>query len=446
MECGKSDSSWIYVNEQSAQILEADTCKMNNKPPGVVIKLDCATGLQTARILASYQIPVYGIADNPKHFGCRTNTCEQILTADTSSYELVETLISLGSKLQRKSVLFPCSDESAHVISLNRDNLEQWFCFVMPNHDTKELFSNKMNFYKFAERNSLPIPRTFFPKQESDLADMTDKMEFPCVIKPAVKSPVWFKHFQTKAIRVDTAQELHDVFPSVLSATDDPIVQQWIEGKDSNLKSCTFYYNRNCDPLISFTSRKIRQWPPVFGEICVGEEIRDEKVRQHASTLLDGIGFRGVGSLELKVNEADGRLYMIEANVSRLPLRFGLLEAGGVELIRTMYLDALGIEDKTSTQQLYTNAKLILLLRDIRASILYYRMGELTLGEWLLSFRGKKTFAIFSFRDPMPFLIDTYIFMKNIFMSNSLTGLLKTSAVRFKQLVLNSIKPNRMPD
>lgn len=332
---------------------------MSDKPPAIVIKLDCVTGLQAARTLSGHGIPVYGIADNADHFSCRTNSCEQILVSDTSNYDLIDTLINLGKRLRKKSVLFPCSDESVHMISLHRDELAEWFDFVIPDHNTKDIFSDKIKFYRYAERENLPIPLTLYPKRESDLTEIIDKIEFPCIIKPAIKTPLWYGTFRSKVLKINSTEELRRMYESISKVTDSPVVQQLIEGKDSNLRSCTFYYNRQSEPVILFTSKKIRQWPPDFGEICIGEEIRDDEVLRYTTKLLHGIEFKGVGSLELKNNEADGLRYMIEANVGRLPLRFGLVEAGGVELLYTMYLDALGINVETKTQQKYSNAKLI---------------------------------------------------------------------------------------
>jgi hypothetical protein len=47
-------------------------------PAAVVIGLDSATGLQTARVLARHGVPVTGIAADPRHPCCRTRTCREI--------------------------------------------------------------------------------------------------------------------------------------------------------------------------------------------------------------------------------------------------------------------------------------------------------------------------------------------------------------------------------
>ena len=97
------------------------------KPYAIVVGLDTMQGIQTARILADHNIPVIAIAKNPKHHCCRTRVCDDILFADTAGEGLVETLVSLGPRLQQKAVIYPCQDVCVSLISLNREILGEWF-------------------------------------------------------------------------------------------------------------------------------------------------------------------------------------------------------------------------------------------------------------------------------------------------------------------------------
>ena len=96
-------------------------------PAAIVIGMDNATGLQSARILQAKGVPVIGIATDPDHYCCRTRACERILVADTSSDELVRTLETLGPSLDQKAVLFPCTDLSVLLVSRNRERLTPYY-------------------------------------------------------------------------------------------------------------------------------------------------------------------------------------------------------------------------------------------------------------------------------------------------------------------------------
>ena len=324
--------------------------------------------------MAKYGISVLGIADDPNHFCCRTNTCKQVVPANTSNEELIDALITLGKNLKQRAVIIPCSDDSIHIISLHRKELEESYNFILPDHEILELFMNKVKFYKHCQLNDLPIPSTFFPNDKSDLKDIANKINFPCIIKPPRADNVWWKFFSEKVLKIQDPEHLAEVYDQSLKATDTPIVQEWILGKDSNLNSCTFYYNGKHEPVITYTSRKLRQWPIEAGEISFGEEIRNEILVEHTMNLLNNIQFSGVGSLEMKMNDRDGKYYMMEVNVCRLPMRFKIVEAGGVELVYTMYSDALGLNNSTSTIQRFRGVKWISLHRD------FWRIRHITTG------------------------------------------------------------------
>lgn len=385
---------------------------MSTKPQAIVTKLDCITGLQASRALARYGIPVIGIADDLSHFCNRTNTCKQTLTANTTNEELIDALIKTGRSLDRKAVIIPISDDSVHIISLNRNKLEEYYNFTLPEHKVLDLFMNKVKFYKFCQDNGFPIPLTFFPKNRSDLKEIANRINYPCIIKPPRADSVWWKFCRKKVLPVKDPEQLYEAYDRSLDATDAPIVQEWILGQDSNLNSCTFYYDRGHTPLITFTSRKLRQWPIEAGEISLGEEIRNQYLVEQTIELFKGVRFTGVGSLEMKLNDRDGKYYIMEANVCRLPLRCGIVEAGGVELIYTIYSEALGLNSSTNTKQRFRGVKWISLHRDYLAARSYHTRGELTLTEWLNSLKGVNTFAVLSIRDPLPFIYEMYLIIK----------------------------------
>lgn len=77
-----------------------------------------------------------------------------------------------------------------------------------------------------------------------------------------------------------------------------------------------------------------------------------------------------------------------------------------MELLYTMYCDTLGWDLPANLGQRYQRVKWIHLHYDFRSALHYWRRGELTLGEWWQSWRGRKTYAVFSWSDPGPFIGD----------------------------------------
>ena len=155
-------------------------------------------------------------------------------------------------------------------------------------------------------------------------------------------------------------------------------------------------------------ARKLRQWPPEAGSSCLGEEVRNDVVLETTLDLFQRLGYRGLGYLEMKRDVRTGKHYIIEANVGRPTGRSAIAEAGGVPLLYTAYCDSMGLPLPENREQQYSGAKWIDLRHDFQSAWTYWRRGQLTLGDWVASVRGRKGYAVFSLRDPLPFLADLW--------------------------------------
>lgn len=377
-------------------------------PYAIVIGLDCITGLQTARILANHGIPTIGLAKKLDHFCCRTRVCEEIIQADTASEELINTLEALGPRLEQKAVLFPCTDLSVLTLSRNRQCLSEWYHVALPAPEVVEMLVDKVSFYTYAEEAGLPIPRTFFLKNRMDAERAVEVLTFPCIMKPPMKTPTWEKNTKEKVYKVNSPEEALALYDVCSNWADILMIQEWIEGNDASLYSCNCYFNKDSQPLVTFIARKIRQWPPETGTSCLGEECRNDFVLEESVRLFRSVNYRGLGYVEMKRDERTGKHYIIEPNIGRPTGRSAIAEAGGVELLYTMYCDALGLPLPKNRQQTYQGVKWIYLRNDIQSALYYWRQGKLTFREWWRSVQGRKGYAVFSWTDQSPFWHDLW--------------------------------------
>ena len=376
-------------------------------PYAVVIGLDHINGIQTARILARRQVPVIAIAKDPKHYCCRTRVCERILFTDTGGDALISTLEDLGPKLGEKAVLFPCTDMQVLLVSRYRQRLEPWYHVILPSPEVVEMMMDKVRFYTYAQESGFPIPRTEFLRGQADAERAAKDLTFPCVYKPPLSAiPEWEHKSKLKAYRLDSPDEFLAVYQRYGALVDVSIIQEWIEGPVSSLYSCNCYFDASSEPIVTFVARKIRQWPPETGESSLGEECRNDVVLQETIRLFKSVQYRGLGYVEMKRDERTGQHFIMEPNVGRPTGRSAIAEAGGVELLYTMYCDALGWQLPSKRVQYYTNVKWIHLRHDFQSALYSWRRKELTLKDWWRSLRGPKTDALFSWSDPGPFLGD----------------------------------------
>jgi D-aspartate ligase len=376
------------------------------KPYAVVIGLDCITGLQTARILASHGVPVIAIAADPAHYCSQTRVCEKIYAADTANQEFIELLESLGPELNRDAVLFPCTDMSVLLISQNRQRLAPWYRITLPENETVEMLMDKISFLTYAQKHGLPVPKTYFLKSRSDAEKAAKELTFPCILKPPIKTSVWQENTKAKVFKASSVEAFFDLYDLCSQWADLLMVQEWVEGTDADLYSCNCYFDNDSEPQVTFIARKIRQWPPETGTSCLGEECRNDIVLEETLRLFRSVSYRGLGYVEMKQDRRTGKHYIIEPNIGRPTGRSAIAEAGGVELIYTNYCDALDWPLPGDRVQKYTGVKWIYLRRDIQSALFYWKRGELTLRSWWHSWRGRKAYAVFAWTDPIPFLED----------------------------------------
>jgi D-aspartate ligase len=125
-------------------------------------------------------------------------------------------------------------------------------------------------------------------------------------------------------------------------------------------------------------------------------------------SLFKSVNFRGLAYLEMKRDDESGKYFIIEPNVGRPTGRSATAEANGVELIFTMYCDAVGWTLPANREQKDGEVKWIYLRQDIQSALFSWLHRELTLREWWRSVRGQKWDAVYARTDPAPFWYDLW--------------------------------------
>jgi D-aspartate ligase len=126
---------------------------------------------------------------------------------------------------------------------------------------------------------------------------------------------MWEQNSKLKAYKLANPEEFLLIYDRCKAWAEVIIAQEWIEGTDSSLYICNCYFNTTSEPLVTFTSRKLRQWPPQTGECCLGVECQDETVLQETIRLFRRVNYRGLGYLEMKRDESSGKYFIMEPNV-----------------------------------------------------------------------------------------------------------------------------------
>jgi predicted ATP-grasp superfamily ATP-dependent carboligase len=143
------------------------------------------------------------------------------------------------------------------------------------------------------------------------------------------------------------------------------------------------------------------------------ELVREPALRELGRWSARALELVGPVKLDFKHDPAADRFHLFEVN-PRFTLWCYLGTACGVNLPKIAYSELVG--EQVEVQHAYkTGVRWLSFGNDLRAFVRDYRpRGELSLGEWLRSFRGRKIYDVFSWRDPLPLGVSVYNYSRSV--------------------------------
>ena len=315
----------------------------------------------------------------------------------------VNFLIELAGKEGTNGwVIFPNSDEAVYVLSKNKVVLKNYYRVSTPSWKVIKNVYIKKNTYQLAEKNGIPIPKTYYPGSLEELTELD--LKFPLVVKPSIRDHFYNK-IKRKAFRINNREELSKIYHLVSSVIDpsEVLVQEFITGGPNRLFSfCPFF--KDGKVLASIMARRSRQHPMVFGHASTfAELVNIPEMKEISEKFLGLIGYYGIGEIEFMQDPRDGKYKLIELN----PRIWGwhtLAIAAGVDLPYLLYQDMIGkrLEMRTSLKEL----KWVRLTTDIPTVFSEIIKRNMKISDYIGSMKGKKEFAVFCLDDPLPFFAE----------------------------------------
>jgi len=288
-----------------------------NRPKAFVLGMN-PNGLGVVRSLGRQGVPVMAIYPH-KASTMFSKYCESIVSPDVEAEEekFLEFLLNIGKELDQPGILFPTGDAYVHFVSENRELLTKYYKLAMPDKDTMRKLLNKRTQYMLAENLGVPLPKIFYPADFEQLKEAAERINYPAVIKSS-DSVAWRRKFGVKKlIYVASHEELFAAYKEVQDLNIEVMIQEAILGSDARCYKICTYMNRESEPILILTLRKIRNYPCNFGVGSCIESTWVPEVADLGLKFLKGVKYVGVGSIEFKRDERDNQFKMIELN-SRL--------------------------------------------------------------------------------------------------------------------------------
>jgi D-aspartate ligase len=355
------------------------------------------------RSLGRLRVPVYLVACDAQTPGFYSRYCKGSLVCNVENGNAnasVKILQELGKKIGRRSILIPTDDNAVLFVADNAEALREQFMFPPMCPKLIREVSSKKGMYYLAKQHGVPTPEAAFPKSRQDVLDFLSRAKLPVMLK-AIYGSLLMKVSGQKMFIVRTEAELLEKY----DALEDPenpnlMIQEYIPGGDDTVWMLDAYFNDQSDCLLSFTGKKIRQYPVSQGSTSLGICLENETVRKTTTDFMKKIGYKGILDIGYRYDARDGLYKVLDIN-PRIGSTFRLFVAeNGMDVARALYLDLTGQPVLQGTAR--EGRKWVVEDQDLISCLRYHRDGNLTFKQWIESFQGVEEAGFYASDDLYP--------------------------------------------
>ncbi|HKD08448.1 MAG TPA: hypothetical protein VKB79_21285 [Bryobacteraceae bacterium] len=322
---------------------------------------------------------------------------------DDAPAEWLAFMLGLADKLGGKPALIPSADQFVSAIADHADALGERFVFCRGGVAAQRLLATKRRQYAAAEQHGLPVPRTRLIGCQTDLEAFCEEAAFPCILKPIhfrewQRLPASHPLYYAKLLLADSPDDLRAKYAMAAEISPEVIAQEVIEGPDTNKLVYLSCYSRTGERLGHCLFRQMRTYPPHFGSASVVEPVFDDaETDRLCDGFLRSLGYEGICELELKRDDRDGRVKLIEAN-PRYSVTADAAPYAGVDIGWLHYLDLIG-QPVTPVDPTVREFRHVVLARDFATIRSHFAEGLATWRTVLQSYKPPVAFFDFDVRD-----------------------------------------------
>ena len=236
---------------------------------------------------------------------------------------IVEGLLDIRNIFDDNPILLLSEDIHALEVSENRDLIDKYYTFILPEKNIVDKLLDKRKFTELAIEKKINIPKTLIVKNKEELDNIIDELKFPFLLKP----------YMMHSCKIRCKNEYINYTESFSPLNwRSVIAQEWIPGNDASIYFCFVFFNREIEPIASLTAQKIRQWPPQDGTTSLCKTIENKHVLDETIRIFKMLGLSGFGSMEYKFNSQDGKYYIMEPTIGRYNQQIAISKEARVNL------------------------------------------------------------------------------------------------------------------
>lgn len=373
----------------------------DTRTPVLLLRAVGHSGLGIVRSLGSMGVPVYSLEGQRVTPAACSRYSMGHFTWDLQGRPVEQSirfLKEIARKLGRRILLIPTRDQAAIFIAENSAALEPWFDFPKQSALLVHNLCSKKAMYELARQGSVPVPFTCLPQSRREAATCAACAQFPVLLK-AIDGDRMAACIGKRQFIVKTAGDLLRIYDAI-SDPENIMLQEYIPGAEENCWIFQGYFDRNSHCLAAFTGQKLRQCRAYGGDTCLGVCRENATIKETVVPFLTSIGYRGLVDLCIRYDARDGLYKVLDINPRIGANARIFVSETGLDLARIYYADMTG--QSCPAESVREGRKWLVEDYDLVSSIRYGLDGNLSLREWISSFRGVRELAYLNARDPIP--------------------------------------------
>jgi predicted ATP-grasp superfamily ATP-dependent carboligase len=319
--------------------------------------------------------------------------------------------MDIGDKYKLNDwILFPTNDHIVKNIIDNRQIIEKRYKYFGPDVDTFYKIYQKKELIKLALNHQIPVPDTYLTLENLNASDFN--LNFPVLLRGNTGLS-FYRQFKKKAFLAKTDDELNRILELIINAGQIPnsFIQELIPQYENNK---TLSFSAICiegEVFAFWMGEKIRDHPPHFGTATVAKSIFQEEIYSTSVQLLKHLRYTGACEIEFIYHPVKDKFVLIEIN-PRTWLWVGLADYCGVDfplLIYNYLQNNNNLSVKRELQNYQSDIAWIHLYTDLYFSLKQIAKGKLSIRDFIRPYQMKKTFAVLSKEDILPFIMETIL-------------------------------------
>ncbi len=262
------------------------------------------TSLYALRSLGSKGIEVVAteIEGVRRPIGFFSKYCKHsIITPNQNSKMYIPKMIDLA---KNHEVLIPISTDSMVPISKNINEFEKVTEVPIPGYKQLLIAQDKNLTLEVAENLGIPCPKTFIPRNLSELKEIALKSEYPIVVKHRNGSGA------QGVVYAKSPEDLIKKYTSMHQIQEKPLIQEYVKGRGYGAFAL---FNKDSKPVATFVHKRLREYPITGGQSTFCESVKEPAVLKNGLKILKELNWYGLAMVEFKVDES-GEPKIMEIN------------------------------------------------------------------------------------------------------------------------------------